>query len=150
MLNRRLNTSSLNFLGHVSSICFMAIESIGIQISPDSLLCEACHPCNIAIYLQWNILWILGNIHMYLNILWGGPCDLPFFIYGTSHDHISDISLCIHILLYIEYNHSGMNDMIFTQQPTFSTAALSLHNYRSRHYHSSGKLAIGGPYKCTM
>ena len=39
--SRRLRTSSLNFSGHVSSICFMAIESIGIHITPKSLLCKA-------------------------------------------------------------------------------------------------------------
>jgi hypothetical protein len=34
MLNHRLCTSSLNLSGHVSSICFMAIESVGIHITP--------------------------------------------------------------------------------------------------------------------
>jgi hypothetical protein len=44
MLNHRLSTSSLNLSDHVSSICFMAIESTRIHIMPGSLLCEACHP----------------------------------------------------------------------------------------------------------
>ena len=80
MLSHRLRTSFLNFSGHVSSICFMAIELVGICINPNSLLCEACHPCNIANYLQQKSLWILGIIRMCLNILKGGPvCDLPFF-----------------------------------------------------------------------
>ena len=137
MLSRRLRTSSLNFSGHVSSICFMAIESVGIHITPNSLLCEACHPCNIANSLQRKSLLILGIIGMCLNILKGGPHDLPFFfIYHTSHAHILDISLCLHILLYIEYNHLDMHDMICTQHPTFSTISLPLHSYRKRNYHS--------------
>jgi hypothetical protein len=62
MLSRRLHTSSLNFssslnfLGHVPSICFMTIESVGIHITPNSLLYEACHPCNIANSLQCKSL----------------------------------------------------------------------------------------------
>jgi hypothetical protein len=58
-----------------------------------------------------------------------------YLIYGTCHAHISDISLCLHILLYIEYNHSDMHDMIYTQHPTFSTTALPLRSYREKHYH---------------
>ena len=136
MLSRRLRTSSLNFSGHVSYICFMAIESVVIHITPNSLLCEAFHPYNISNYLQRKSLRILGIIGMCLSILKGGPHDLPFFFYHTFHAHISDISLCLHILLYIEYNHLDMHDMICTQHPTFSTISLPLRSYRKRHYHS--------------
>jgi len=112
-VRHRFRIPSLNFLGHGSFIWFMAIESVGIHITPDSLLCEACHSCNIANSLQWQSLWILGIIGMCVNILWGGLCDLPIFLnYGTYHAHISDISIFLHILLYIEYKHLDMHDMI--------------------------------------
>ena len=103
MLSRRLHTSSLNFSGHVSSICFMAIESVGIRINPNSLLCEACHPCNIANSLQQNSLLILGIIGMCLNILKGGLVrDLPFFFYLSylSCPHFGHISLSAYSPLY--------------------------------------------------
>ena len=38
----------LKFMGHVSSICFMTIEYVGIHITAHSLQCEAQHLCNIA------------------------------------------------------------------------------------------------------
>jgi hypothetical protein len=47
MLSHIIPTSSLNFSGHISSILFMDIESVGTHITLKSLLCEACHPCNI-------------------------------------------------------------------------------------------------------
>jgi len=102
MLSHRLYSSSLNFLGHVSSILFMAIESIGIHITPDSLLCEACHPCNIVNSLQKKILWILGIICMCLNIVWGGPCDLPFLfdLWYLSCPNFRHISLSTYSPLY--------------------------------------------------
>ena len=102
MLSHRLRTSSLNFLGHVSSIRFMSIESVGIHITPNSLLCEACHPYNIANSLQWKSLWILGIIGMCLNILKGGPHDLPFFFYLSylSCPHFEHISLFSYSPLY--------------------------------------------------
>ena len=59
-----------------------------------------------------------------------------FFIYHTYHAYILDTSLCLHILLYIEYNHLDMHDMIFTLDPTFSKIYLPLRNYQKRNYHS--------------
>ena len=102
MLIRRLHTSFLNFSGHVSSICFMAIESLGMSITPNSLLCEACHPCNITNSLQRKSLWILGIIGMCLNILWGGPCDLIFLfdLWYLSFPHFKHISLSAYSPLY--------------------------------------------------
>ena len=103
MLSHRLRTSSLNFSGHVSSICFMAIESIGIHITPNSLLCEAFHPCNIANSLLRKSIWILGIISMSLNILKWGPHDLPLFFYLSylSCPHFRHISLSAYYPLYI-------------------------------------------------
>ena len=95
MLNWRLCTSSLNLLGHVSSIIFMAIESTGIDIDPHSLMWKVCHPYKMANYLQQKSFWILGIVRKFLNILWGEPCALPFFFNScTYHDHILDTSLC--------------------------------------------------------
>ena len=100
MLNQRLCTSPLNLLSHVSSICFMAIESVGIHITPGSLLCVACHLCNLVNCLQRKSLWIAGIIGMCFNILWGGPCALCFFfIHGTCHSHILDTSFYSHMHL---------------------------------------------------
>ena len=57
---------------------------------------------------------------MRLNILRGGPRHYPYFlIYHTYHAHILEISLFQHILLYIEYNHLDMHDMICTQAQNF-------------------------------
>ena len=102
MLSRRLCTSSLNFSVCVSSICFMAIESVGIPITPNSRLCEACHTCNIANNLQWKSLWILEIIGMCLNILKGGPRDLLVFFYLSylSCPHFRHISLSAYYPLY--------------------------------------------------
>jgi len=85
MLNWRLCTSSLKLSGHVSSIWFMPIESVWIHLTLGSPLCEVCHPFNIANCLQWNTLWILGIMGMCLNILWGGPCALPFIYLFMVH-----------------------------------------------------------------
>ena len=103
MLSPRHHTSFLNFSSHVSFICFMAIELVGIRITPNSLLCEACHPCNIANYLQRKSLWILGIIGMCLNILKGGPHDLPLFLDLSylSCPHFRHISLSAYSPLYI-------------------------------------------------
>jgi hypothetical protein len=59
-----------------------------------------------------------------------------YLIYDICHAHISDISLCLHIILYIEYNHFDAHDMICTQHPIFSKFYLPLHSYRAIHYHS--------------
>ena len=135
MLRRRLRTSSLNFSGHVSFIYFMAIKSIGIRITPNSLLCEACHPCNIANSLQRKSLWILGIKGMCLNILKGGPHDLPLFFYLSylSCPHFVHISLSAYSPLY-RIESLDMHDMICTQHPTFSTIYLPLRSYQARHY----------------
>ena len=88
----------LEFVAHyVSSIWLMAIESIGIQNTPSSHQCDACHPYNIANYLQQNILWILGIIGMCLNILWGGPCALALLFDSLylSCPYFGHISSCI-------------------------------------------------------
>ena len=101
MLSHRLHTSSLNFSSHVSSICFMDIESVGICITPDSLMCEACHPGNIDNSFQRKILWILGITGMFLHILWGVPCDLPFFyLWYLQCPHFGHISLFTYSPLY--------------------------------------------------
>ena len=115
--------SSMDLSSHVSSICFMEIESVGIHITPSSLWYNACHPCSIPNSLQQKSLEILGIISMCLNILWEGPCALDLFFYSL------DICLCLHVHLYIEYNHWDTHDMICTQYPTFSTFALPLHSY---------------------
>jgi hypothetical protein len=59
------------------------------------------------------------------------PC---LFIYGTCHGHIMDTSLCLHICLCIEYNHSEMCGMLCTQHPLFSTFSLLLRNYWEINY----------------
>ena len=102
MLNRRLHTLSLNLLSHVFTICFMAIESTGIHITPFSLLCEACHLCNSDNCLQWKSLWIFGVIGMCLNILWEGPCSLCLIFYSwyLSCPHFGHLSLLAYASMY--------------------------------------------------
>ena len=102
ILNQRFRTSSLNLFFHVSSICFMAIEAVGIRNTPSSLLCDACHPYNIANSLQQKSLWILGIIGMCLNILWGGPCSLALlFNYAyLPCPHFGYISMSTYSPLY--------------------------------------------------
>ena len=110
----------LEFIRHVSSICFMAIESDGICITSGSLLCEAFHLYNSTNCLQWNILWILWIIGRCLNILQEGPCSLHhFFIPHINHAHILDTSVCLHMHLYIKYSHSNMHGMICAKYPHF-------------------------------
>ena len=101
MLNQRLYTSSLNLSGHVSSICFMAIEYVWICITPSSLQCDACHPSNITKSLQWKSVRILGIICMCLNILWGVPCALALFnSFYLPCPHVGHISLSAYFPLY--------------------------------------------------
>ena len=133
----KLRTSSLNFSGHVSSICFMAIESIGIRITPNSLLCEACHPCNIANYLQWKSLWILGIIGMCLNILKEGPRDLPFFFYLSylPCPHFGHFSLSTYYPLYrIKSFGHAWYDMYST--PNIFNNFFASSQLWEKHYHS--------------
>ena len=136
LLSHRLRTSSLNFLGHVSSICFMAIESVGIHITPNSLMCEVCHPCNIANSLQRKSLWLLGIIGMCLNILKGGPRDLPLFFYLSylSCPHFEHISLFAYSPLYRiqSFGHAWYDT--YSKPNIFNN--FPLHSYRERNYHS--------------
>ena len=135
MLSRWFHTSSLNFSGHISSICFMGIKYIGIFITPNSFLCEECHPYNIANSLQWKSLWILGIIGMRLNILKGGPHDLHFFFYLSylSFPHFRHTSLSTYSPLYIiqSFGHAWY-DMYSTPNIFNNFFAI----YRARHYHS--------------
>ena len=102
MLSCRLHTSSSNFLGHVSSIFFMVIESVGIHITPNSIQFGACLPYNITNSWQQKRLLILGIIGMWHNILWG-PCDLLIFYYlwYLSWPHFGHISLSEYSPIYI-------------------------------------------------
>jgi hypothetical protein len=57
-----------------------------------------------------------------------------FLIYSSCYAHILYISICLHIHLYVEYNHSDMNGMICTQHPKFSPFNFPLRSYQARHY----------------
>ena len=74
--NLTLWGSSMNFLGHFSSMSFITFDSARIHMNPYLLMLFACQSINYASDLQWNIFWGLGIIGMWHKTFFGtiGPC----------------------------------------------------------------------------